>query len=127
MSDFVHDLNQRSEGGWALLVEGRRDLKALRMLGYTGKVVTVSGYARMGPRAFQGSPRVIILTDLDREGGTLAARFVKTLTHEGVVTSLAERRRLKAASRGVFLHIENLGRFAETSEFRNRKQEFITT
>ena len=125
--DFVHDLNQRSEDGWALLVEGRRDERALRELGYVGKMATISSYSRSGPRAFGGLERVVILTDLDREGGTLAARFVKKLSHEGLVTSLSERRRLKAASKGVFLHMENLSRFSETAELRSGRQVFITT
>jgi len=112
--DFVRDLNHRSEDGWALLVEGKRDERALRELGYAGALATVSSYSRTGRRAFGGSGAVVILTDLDREGGTLAARFVKKLSHEGLQTSLAERRRLKAASKGVFLHVENLSRFADT-------------
>jgi 5S rRNA maturation endonuclease (ribonuclease M5) len=125
--DFVRDLNQRSEDGWALLVEGRRDERALRELGYAGKMATISSYSRSGPRAFGGRARVVILTDLDREGGTLAARFMKKLSHEGFATSLSERRRLKAASKGVFLHMENLSRFSETAELRSGRQVFITT
>ncbi|HKT21203.1 MAG TPA: hypothetical protein VJR06_01075 [Nitrososphaerales archaeon] len=61
---------------------------------------------------------MIILTDLDREGTLLASKFVKRLTHDGVQISLSERRRLKAASRGVFLHVENLGKFARPEATR---------
>jgi 5S rRNA maturation endonuclease (ribonuclease M5) len=68
---------------------------------------------RRGVGIFEGSKKVVILTDLDREGAVLASRYLKALTHEGIRVSLAERRRLKHASRGVFLHIENLSRFAE--------------
>jgi 5S rRNA maturation endonuclease (ribonuclease M5) len=56
----------------------------------------------------------VILTDLDREGGVLAARFMKSLSHDGLAASLVERRRLKSASKGIFLHIENLARFSGT-------------
>jgi len=111
---FVRDLNHLSEGGWSVLVEGPRDLKAIRKLGYQGSVTTVASLGRNGVFALNPSKKVVILTDLDREGGVLAARYVKKLGHEGIKTSLAERRRLKAASRGVFLHIENLSRFAES-------------
>ncbi len=119
VSRFVRDLNHRSEDGWALLVEGKRDEKALRDLGYLGNLATVASFAKFGVDAFVGSRKVVILTDLDREGGTLAARFVKKLSHEGLRTSLAERRRLNHASRGVFLHVENLSRFVELGEFRD--------
>jgi 5S rRNA maturation endonuclease (ribonuclease M5) len=112
LSDFVGDLNNKSEEGWSVLVEGLRDRKALRKLGYVGDLVTKSDIARSGVGAFEGLRKVIILTDLDREGNYLASKFVRTLSHERVQPSLGERLRLKAASRGVFLHVENLARFA---------------
>ena len=111
LNGFVRDLNNRSDDGWSLLVEGPRDYWALRKLGYRGGLTTVSQVARMGASAL-ALKRVIILTDLDREGAVLASKFVKKLGHEGIQTSLGERRRLRAASHGIFLHIENLARFA---------------
>ena len=114
--DFVRDLNDLSESDWALLVEGARDARAMRRLGYAGKLTTVTELGRQGSRAMGTAKKVVILTDFDREGAVLASRYVKALGHEGIRTSLSERRRLKAASRGVFLHVENLGRFAEPAE-----------
>ncbi len=80
--------------------------------------MTVSLMGRNGAAALIGLKKVVILTDLDREGTLLASKFVKRLNHEGIETSLSERRRLKAASRGVFLHVENLVRFARTEASR---------
>ena len=114
ISDFMRDLNQISEEGWSILIEGERDEKALRRLGFRGRLVSLSSVRRRGTGAFEGSRKVVILTDLDREGAALASRYLKALTHEGIRVSLAERRRLKHASRGVFLHIENLSRFADS-------------
>jgi len=111
---FVTDLNNLSEDGWSILVEGQRDVRAFRKLGYVGKVVTLSSVVRKGNMAFDGDKKVIILTDLDREGAVLAARYIKRLSHDGFRTSLRERQRLKNASHGVFLHVENLSRFAES-------------
>ena len=118
LADFVRDLNNSSEDGWSLLVEGVRDQRALRKLGYDGDLLPVSVFARKGAPFPAGAKKVIILTDLDREGAVLASKFVKRLSHEGVRASLSERRRLKAASRGVFLHIENLSRFASPEDGR---------
>ena len=78
-------------------------------------MASLSSVRRRGTAAFEGSRKVVILTDLDREGAALASKCLKALTHEGVSASLAERRRLKHASRGVFLHIENLSRFANSN------------
>ena len=112
LARLVGDLNVKSGEGWTLLVEGPRDRRALVKLGFTGPVGTISLFARKGIRSLAGSRKVVILTDLDREGAVLASRFIKTLSHDGIEVSLSERRRLKAESRGVFLHIENLQRFA---------------
>lgn len=121
VSDFVQNLNELSEEGWSILVEGQRDERALRRLGFGGHLASISSVKRRGVEAFEGSRKVIILTDLDREGAALASRYLKALAHEGLRASLAERRRLKHASRGVFLHVENLSRFAEVPN-RNRTQ-----
>ena len=116
LAGFVRDLNQRSEDGWALLIEGPRDERAMRRLGYDGSLVTVSAVARNAGSGRSGLKKVMVLTDLDREGASLAAKFVKRLNHDGIRASLEERRRLKAASRGVFLHVENLSRFARSED-----------
>ena len=112
LAGFVVDLNVLSEAGWSVLVEGKRDVTALKNLGFIGKVVTISSVGRYGVSAFGGATKVIILTDLDREGAVLTSRYLRLLSHDGLRISLRERRRLKIASRGVFLHVENLSRFA---------------
>ncbi len=116
IGDFVRDLNHLSEDGWAVLVEGQRDVKALRKLGFTGNLVTKASLARKGGSAFGDLRNVVILTDLDREGAILASKYLKQLSHDGFKTSLHERLRLKVASRGVFLHVENLSRFAHDGD-----------
>jgi len=110
---FVTDLNHLAEEGWAILVEGQRDAKALRKLGFVGNLATISSVGTTKGSPFDSLKKVVILTDLDREGAVLAARYVKRLSHEGFRTSLRERLRLKNASHGVFLHVENLSRFAQ--------------
>ena len=115
LSDLVKELNDLSSEGAAVLVEGKRDAKALAGLGYSGPLFTVSiltSNAAAREKLRREVTEMIILTDLDSEGRRLAARYMKFLSHEGVAASLAQRRRLSKASRGVFLHIENLQRFA---------------
>jgi len=56
---------------------------------------------------------------MDKEGRRLAARYIDFLLPRGVKTSMSQRKRLKRASHGVFLHIVNLSRFApEVPEIR---------
>jgi len=116
LGGFVTDLNNLTEDGWSILVEGPRDAQALRRLGCAGNVVTVSSVVTKGNAVFDNDTKIVILTDLDREGAVLAARYIKRLSHDGFKTSLRERQRLKNASHGVFLHIENLARFARAED-----------
>jgi 5S rRNA maturation endonuclease (ribonuclease M5) len=112
---FVRDLNDRAEEGWSVLVEGQRDVKALRSIGFKGRIVTSSS---LSSRGTAGIKKCVILTDLDREGAVLASRYVRLFARNGIDGSLVERRRLKAGSRGVFLHVENLSRFADPESAR---------
>ena len=109
---YVFDLNNLAQEGWSVLVEGKRDSLALRKLGYVGNLVTTYMLTKNGYSAFEGRRKVLILTDLDREGAVLASRYIRRLAHDGFRTSLKERLRLKNNSHGVFLHVENLVRFA---------------
>jgi 5S rRNA maturation endonuclease (ribonuclease M5) len=112
---FVRELNAISQEGGAVLVEGRRDVLALRELGYEGPIFSVSilTSSEASREKLRGEVKqMVILTDLDSEGARLASRYVKFLNHEGIRPSLGQRRRLGAASRGAFLHVENLRRFA---------------
>jgi len=115
LRDLVKELNDLSSDGAAVLVEGKRDAAALRGLGYSGPIFTVAiltGTAASREKLRKEVGKMIILTDLDSEGRRLAARYMKFLSQEGIAASLAQRRRLSKASRGVFLHVENLERFA---------------
>ncbi len=115
LRDLVKELNDLSAEGAAVLVEGKRDARALTGLGYNGPVYTIAiltSNAARREKLRKEVSKMIILTDLDSEGRRLAARYMKFLSHEGISASLAQRRRLSKATRGVFLHVENLGRFA---------------
>ena len=113
---LVKELNDIADDGGAVLVEGKRDVLALRGLGYAGplysiSILTASQAARQ--RLRDGVLQMVILTDLDTEGRRLASRYVRFLDNEGIKPSLDQRRRLASASKGIILHIENLARFAE--------------
>jgi 5S rRNA maturation endonuclease (ribonuclease M5) len=118
LRELVKELNDLSTEGAAVLVEGRRDARALAGLGYSGPIYTIA-ILTSSPATREKLRKVskmIILTDLDSEGRRLASRYLRFLSQEGVPASLAQRRRLSKATRGVFLHVENLGRFALGSE-----------
>jgi 5S rRNA maturation endonuclease (ribonuclease M5) len=110
---FVDELNDLASQGAAVLVEGQRDRRALVDLGYQGRILTrASVSASRVDESLRGVGSVVILTDMDREGRRLTASYTKLFQSLRLRASLAHRRRLSRASHGVFLHIENLARFA---------------
>ncbi len=114
---LVRELNQLSDEKGVVLVEGKRDAIALRNIGYKGEIVSIASLKQREPLGLlERANIVVILTDLDREGRQLAARYVKLLIHNGIKSSLEYRKRLLIASRGTFLHIENLRRFAHLNQ-----------
>ncbi len=81
-----------------VLVEGKRDEAALRALGFRGRM-EVSSHVREIPhdtanRLAQQARRVLILTDFDREGSSMAGRLSKLLEGESVVVDRGLRRRI---------------------------------
>jgi len=109
---FVDELNALGAEGAAVLVEGQRDSRALSDLGYEGRILTKISMSRGRlESSLRGVTSVIILTDMDREGRRLAAKYMTFLQTLRIGASLNQRRRLRRASGGVFLHIENLSRF----------------
>ncbi|MDA4128349.1 MAG: toprim domain-containing protein [Thaumarchaeota archaeon] len=112
LRELVTELNYLSKEGGIVLVEGKRDAAAIRKVGYDGPFLSISTIKKHDSREKLATHRrVVILTDLDREGGSLATKYSKILKHDGHLISLTERKRLLRASRGVFRHIENLKRF----------------
>ncbi len=99
------------EPGTVLVVEGERDRRALRRLGYPGTVVLVHRGATLSEltQALAGRHRrVILLTDWDAEGGDLARRLRGFLASGPARLDLEYRRRLARVLRGEVTHVEGL-------------------
>jgi 5S rRNA maturation endonuclease (ribonuclease M5) len=72
-----------------VLVEGQRDVEALRNLGYAGGIATCSRFCvndtELAEMIASENNRVLVLTDFDQEGNDLNTRFSELLEHMGVV------------------------------------------
>jgi len=99
------------EAGTVVVVEGERDLRAVRRLGLAGPVVLVHHGESLSGTAHglaRGSRHVIVLTDWDTEGGHLAHRLKEFLAPERLRFDLDYRRRLARLLRGELVHVEGL-------------------
>ncbi len=88
LEDLRRLLQEAEEAGEIILVEGIRDLKALRALGYKGEVELYSQHGLLEIDLVEGfadsMKTILILTDFDEEGRRLYRRLARHLELRGV-------------------------------------------
>jgi 5S rRNA maturation endonuclease (ribonuclease M5) len=94
ITEVLSALAEESAKGTLILVEGKKDVEALRTLGVEGKVITV----KTGGKSFLDVVseleeakvlRVVLLLDFDRRGKRGTNRLRQGLEHAGVKVNLA--------------------------------------
>jgi 5S rRNA maturation endonuclease (ribonuclease M5) len=99
-----------------VIVEGRRDVDALRLLGVTNNVVTLSKgvslftFCETISREWNS---VVLLTDWDRKGGQLARRLKEGFEANGTKVNDSIRMNLVILSKKDIKDIESLPSFVE--------------
>jgi 5S rRNA maturation endonuclease (ribonuclease M5) len=79
----------------AVVVEGSRDVKALRRLGYRGRVEVCSRVGTADVDLVEGLAKfaeVVVLTDFDKEGRRMNIRLTRLLERRGVKVEKLLRR-----------------------------------
>ncbi len=114
LSDLVTTLNQESDEGALVVVEGRRDVRALSMLGFRGESLMLCNNHSVIDLVEKAVnyKKVILLFDFDRTGRYLTRKAISLLERRSKI-DLNCRRRLRMASHGRIRYIEELGRFHE--------------
>ncbi|MCL7387488.1 MAG: hypothetical protein LZ159_02095 [Thaumarchaeota archaeon] len=78
---IVSDLRAESESGAVILVEGKRDEECLKRLGIKGTILKYTSIRALLSWAENNSAaKLIVLTDLDAEGTSIAKRIVVNLS-----------------------------------------------
>ena len=107
MQNFVMQLNSMKES--VIVVEGKRDVTALRRVGYLGKVLEFYKFGGMTNFADSVAKfeRVIILFDRDRKGRELTRKTIRLLQRRTIV-DLSFKRKLRHVSKGKITFTEQL-------------------
>ncbi|MFX1300328.1 MAG: hypothetical protein ACFFAL_08995 [Promethearchaeota archaeon] len=91
-------LLELSEEGVPIVVEGIKDITALRGLGLTGPIHTLAGHNIVSlADELAEVQRLLILFDFDRRGGQLTRHLTKQLEGRGVKLLHKERHQLRRA------------------------------
>jgi len=111
---YVRKLNDESREGALIVVEGKRDLEALRSIGFHGEAVMLchNNLKRLVEEA-EAHRKIILLFDLDKEGRSLTKKAALLLQERRVGVDLYFRRELLHATKGRIRYIEELIRFRD--------------
>jgi len=114
--EAIRELAERAENGAVIVVEGLRDVMALRRLGVRGRIVTSSNRPNVEVVDSVGCGDVIIMTDWDRRGEKLKDDLVSMFKSVGVVPDVEIRRRIFSMVGRITTEVEDLPRLLEVIE-----------
>jgi 5S rRNA maturation endonuclease (ribonuclease M5) len=115
LRSFIGMLNQESEKGSVIVVEGKRDAEALSKVGFTGTPAVFhhfKGIADFLDNHDGAGRRIILLLDMDRTGKYLTSRLVSQLQSRRQNVSLSYKRALAKITNGKVRHVEDLVTYA---------------
>ncbi|QUC64984.1 toprim domain-containing protein [Nitrosopumilus sp. K4] len=107
IKDFVSQLNTMNES--VVVVEGKRDVRALRKMGFSGKILEFHKFGGMVNFADSVAKyeRLIILFDRDRKGRTLTGKTIQLLQRRTRI-DLSFKRKLRSITKGKIVFVEQL-------------------
>ncbi len=120
---IFEDLQEQSDAGVPIIVEGRRDEEALRKLGVKGTIhcLKATGEPRFSfIERLDGTKRAIVLTDFDREGGELGTWLYQELSHRGIRADNQAWHKIRGLARTEVRSVEELPSFVRALEIRAR-------
>ncbi len=105
---LIEELIDRSENGAVIVVEGLKDVVALRDLGVRGEILTSSGMSDADLVDVVGRREVIILTDCDRRGKQIEKNLVSKFLSWGVTPDTELKKKIFALVRKDITTVESL-------------------
>jgi 5S rRNA maturation endonuclease (ribonuclease M5) len=108
LKEFIAQLNSTEENS-VVVVEGKRDSRALKKLGHTGKILEFYRFGGMvNFTDFVAKyERVIILFDIDKKGKTLTEKTIQLLQRRTKV-DLSFKRKLQEITSGKITFVEQI-------------------
>jgi 5S rRNA maturation endonuclease (ribonuclease M5) len=114
LRSFIGMLNEESEKGSVIVVEGRRDAEALSMVGFTGSPAVFHHFKGIADflDSHDAGRKMILLFDMDRTGKYLTSKLVSQLQSRKHNVSLSYKRTLAKITNGKVRHVEDLATYA---------------
>jgi len=113
LEGLILELQDMSDSGTIIVVEGRRDVESLRSLGIKGDIKLSSqqpllDFTEVLSRCGKD---IVILTDWDRKGGIAARKIIDYLNSYGIMPNTDIRARIGFLVKKRIKDIESLSRY----------------
>ena len=107
---LIDEIVERTRSGAVIVVEGKRDIIALKKLGITGHIETSTHQPLLvfAESLAKDTTEIIILTDWDRRGDILADKITTYLQNVGITPDLDIRRRISSLVKREVKDVESL-------------------
>lgn len=107
---LVDMLNEESENGAVVVVEGKRDVDALVSVGFNGNVVTLNNFKGVNGLVdnLETVSKVILMLDMDRKGKYLTHKILTLLQYKGRNVDMFYKKMLAEITRGKIRHTEEI-------------------
>src|SRR5574341_323366 len=107
---FVNMLNEESDNGAVIVVEGKRDVDALVSIGFNGNVVTLNNFKGVNGLVdnLEKVRKVILMLDMDRKGKYLTHKILTLLRYKGKNVDMFYKKMLAEITKGKVRHVEEI-------------------
>ena len=115
LREYIDMLNEESQNGSVIVVEGKRDVAALSRVGFNGNVTVFHhfrGITDFVDNYHLNRKKIILLLDMDRKGKQLTSKLVTRLQCKGNNVTLFYKRALAKITNGKVRHVEDLITYA---------------
>ncbi len=113
IEEIILELKMLAQEGAIIVVEGKRDVESLRLLGINGDIRQVSHKPlhEFAESLSRDGGEIILLTDWDKKGGIMAKKIIKYLLSFGVTPNTNIRSRICALVKKRIKDIESLNNY----------------
>jgi 5S rRNA maturation endonuclease (ribonuclease M5) len=110
LQKFVNMLNEESDNGAVVVVEGKRDVNALVSVGFKGNVVALNNFKGINRLVdnLERKSKIILMLDMDRKGKYLTHKILTLLQYKGKNVDLFYKKVLAEITKGKVRHIEEI-------------------
>ncbi len=110
LQKFVNVLNEESNNGAVIVVEGKRDVNALASVGFNGNVVTLNNFRGINRLVnnLERARKVILMLDMDHKGKYLTHKILSLLQYKGKNVDVFYKKTLSEITKGKVRHIEEI-------------------